>query len=90
MNGLHGRGKLMLVAAAPDPISINAFAMLTGKMIHGWPSGTAVDSEDTMNFAAFAKVRPQIERFPLEAANEAFAKVMENTIRFRAVLDIAS
>ena len=90
MNGLHGRGKLMLVAAAPDPISINAFAMLSGKMVHGWPSGTAVDSEDTMSFAAFANVRPQIERFPLEAANEAFAKVMENTIRFRAVLDMAS
>jgi D-arabinose 1-dehydrogenase-like Zn-dependent alcohol dehydrogenase len=50
----------------------------------------AVDSEDTMNFAAFANVRPQIERFPLEAANEAFAKVMENTIRFREVLDMAS
>jgi D-arabinose 1-dehydrogenase-like Zn-dependent alcohol dehydrogenase len=43
-----------------------------------------------MSFAAFAHVRPQIERFPLEAANEAFAKVMENTIRFRAVLDMAS
>jgi D-arabinose 1-dehydrogenase-like Zn-dependent alcohol dehydrogenase len=90
MNGLHGRGKLMLVAAAPDPISINAFAMLSGKMVHGWPSGTAADSEDTMSFAAFANVRPQIERFSLEAANEAFAKVMENTIRFRAVLDMAS
>jgi D-arabinose 1-dehydrogenase-like Zn-dependent alcohol dehydrogenase len=80
----------MLVAAAPDPISVNAFAMLSGKQIHGWPSGTAVDSEDTMRFAAFAGVRPQIEHFPLEAANEAFAKVMENTIRFRAVLDLAS
>ena len=90
VNGLHGRGKLMLVAAAPDPISINAFAILSGKLIHGWPSGTAVDSEDTMSFAAFAHVRPQIERFELEAANEAFAKVMENTIRFRAVLDMAS
>jgi D-arabinose 1-dehydrogenase-like Zn-dependent alcohol dehydrogenase len=79
----------MLVAAAADPISISAFAMLSGKMIHGWPSGTAVDSEDTMSFAALANVRPQIESFPLEAANEAFAKVMENTIRFRAVLDMA-
>jgi D-arabinose 1-dehydrogenase-like Zn-dependent alcohol dehydrogenase len=42
-----------------------------------------------MSFAALANVRPQIERFPLEAANEAFAKVMENTIRFRAVLDMS-
>jgi D-arabinose 1-dehydrogenase-like Zn-dependent alcohol dehydrogenase len=64
--------------------------MLSGKMIHGWPSGSAIDSEDTMRFSALTGVRPQIERFPLEGANEGFAKVMENTIRFRAVLDIAS
>ncbi|MFZ1865209.1 MAG: hypothetical protein WAU39_13375, partial [Polyangiales bacterium] len=76
-------------AAAPDPFSVHAFAMLSGKMIHGWPSGSAIDSEDTMQFSALTHVRPQIERFPLEAANEAFAKVMDNTIRFRAVLDMS-
>ncbi len=89
VNGLSSRGKLMLVAAAPDPFSVNALAMLSGKMIHGWPSGSAIDSEDTMRFSALTDVRPQIERFPLEAANEAFAKVMDNTIRFRAVLDMS-
>lgn len=89
INGLSGRGKLMLVAAAPDPLSVNALAMLSGKQIHGWPSGSAIDSEDTMRFSALTKVRPTLERFPLEQANEAFAKVMDNTIRFRAVLDMS-
>ena len=78
----------MLLAAAPDPIAISAMAMLSGKTIHGWPSGSAIDSEDTMGFSALTGVRPQIERFPLEGANEAFDKVMQNTIRFRAVLDM--
>jgi len=89
LDGLSSRGKLMLVAAAPDPFSVNAFAMLSGKQIHGWPSGSAIDSEDTLRFSALTNVRPQIERFPLEGANEAFAKVMDNTIRFRAVLDMS-
>ncbi len=89
LNGLSNRGKLMLVAAAPDPFSVNAFAMLSGKQIHGWPSGSAIESEDTMRFSALTGVRPQVERFPLEGANEAFAKVMDNTIRFRAVLDLS-
>jgi D-arabinose 1-dehydrogenase-like Zn-dependent alcohol dehydrogenase len=31
-------------------------------------------------------VRPRIESFPLERAEEAFARVMENRVRFRAVL----
>jgi len=89
LGGLRERGKLMLVAAAPDPFSVNALAMLSGKQVHGWPSGTAIDSEDTLRFSAQTGVRPQIERFPLEGANEAFAKVMDNTIRFRAVLDMS-
>ena len=79
----------MLVAAAHEPFAVNAFTMLSGKMVHGWPSGSAIDSEDTMSFSALADVRPQIESFSLEQANEAFAKVMENTVRFRAVLAIA-
>jgi propanol-preferring alcohol dehydrogenase len=89
INGLAGRGKLMIVAAAPDPISFGAFAMLSGKTIHGWPSGSAIDSEDTMRFSALTNVRPQVECFALEEANEGFGKVMENTIRFRAVLDMS-
>ena len=89
LNGLSGRGKLMIVAAAPDPISVGAMGMLSGKTIHGWPSGSAVDSEDTTRFSALTNVRPQIERFSLEQANEGFAKVMENSIRFRAVLDMS-
>jgi D-arabinose 1-dehydrogenase-like Zn-dependent alcohol dehydrogenase len=86
IDGLSSRGKLMLVAAAHGPFNVNAFSMLSGKMIHGWPSGSAIDSEDAMNFSDLADVRPKVETFPLEQANEALAKVMENTVRFRAVL----
>jgi len=84
--GLTSRGTLLLVAAALDPIEISALSMLSGRRIQGWPSGTSVDSEDTMRFSALSGVRPRTETFALEQANEAFAKVMENTVRFRAVL----
>jgi D-arabinose 1-dehydrogenase-like Zn-dependent alcohol dehydrogenase len=88
INGLSSRGKLMIVAAAHDPMSFGALPLLSGKMIHGWPSGSAVDSEDTMRFSALTNVRPHIERFSLAQANEGWAKVMDNSIRFRAVLDM--
>ncbi len=86
LGGLKARGKLLLVAAPFDPISVSAFPLLTGKTIAGWPSGTAMDSEETLAFSALSGVRPRIERFKLEQADEAFAKVMENRVRFRAVL----
>jgi D-arabinose 1-dehydrogenase-like Zn-dependent alcohol dehydrogenase len=84
--GLKARGKLLIVAAPFQPLTVSAFALLSGKSVSGWPSGSAVDSEDTMRFSALTGVRPKIEVFKLEQAEEAFARVMENRVRFRAVL----
>ncbi|CAN5924639.1 alcohol dehydrogenase [soil metagenome] len=86
VDGLKARGKLLIVAAPFEPLSISAFALLSGKTVAGWPSGNAFDSEETMAFSALAGVRPRIEKFALDQANEAFARVMENKVRFRAVL----
>ena len=86
---LSARGKLMIVAAPPGKVPVSALNLLSGKMIQGWPSGTAIDSEDTMNFSVLREVRPRIETFPLEQANEAFARMMANEARFRVVLKIA-
>ncbi len=86
VNGLKARGKLLIVAAPFDPLKVSAFGLLSGKTIAGWPSGSALDSEETMAFSALTNVRPRIEVFKLEQAEEALSKVMENRIRFRAVL----
>ena len=86
LNGLTPRGKLLIVAAAFAPLEVSALSLLSGKSIAGWPSGTAIDSEETMAFSALTGVRARIERFPLEKAEEAFTRVMENRVRFRAVL----
>lgn len=86
VDGLKKRGKLLIVAAPIDPIPVSAFALLSGKTVAGWPSGTAIDSEATMQFSARANVRPRIEKFAFEQAEEAYAKMMGNKVRFRAVL----
>ncbi len=86
VGGLKARGTLLIVAAPFEPLAVSAFGLLSGKKIAGWPSGSAIDSEDTMAFSALTGVRPRIETFKLEQAEEAFAKVMNNKVRFRAVL----
>jgi propanol-preferring alcohol dehydrogenase len=65
---------------------VNAMALLSGKTIAGWPSGSSIDSEDTMRFSALTGIRPRIEKFALEKAEDAFAHMMANKVRFRAVL----
>jgi len=86
LDGLKDRGKLLIVAAPFEPMRVAVFPLLSGKTIAGWPSGTAIESEETMSFAALTGVRPRVETFKLEQADQAFAKVMENRVRFRAVL----
>jgi len=86
IDGLSARGTLMLVAGAPEPMQVSAFSMLSGRRIHGWPSGSAIDSEDTLNFSALHNIQAQIETYPLEQANDAFERMMSNQVRFRAVL----
>ncbi|GEJ56002.1 alcohol dehydrogenase [Anaeromyxobacter diazotrophicus] len=84
--GLKPRGKLLVVAAPFEPLQVSAFALLSGKTVAGWPSGSAIDSEETLAFSALTGVRPRVERFPLEQAEEALAKMLQNRVRFRAVL----
>jgi alcohol dehydrogenase, propanol-preferring len=86
VDGLKPRGTLMIVAAPFEPLKISAMGLLSGKTIAGWPSGSSIDSEDAMAFSALTGVRPRVEAFKFDQAEEAFAKVMENRIRFRAVL----
>jgi propanol-preferring alcohol dehydrogenase len=86
VDGLKPRGKLLIVAAPFEPLRISAFALLSGKSVAGWPSGSSIDSEETMAFSALTGVRPRVETFKLEQAEQAFSKMMENRVRFRAVL----
>jgi len=86
IDGLKARGKLLIVAASFEPLTVSAVGLLSGKQIAGWPSGSAFDSEETLAFSALTGVRPRTEIFKLEQAEQAFGKVMENKVRFRAVL----
>ncbi len=86
VDGLKPRGKLLIVAAPFEPLQVSAFSLLSGKTIAGWPSGSSIDSEEAMSFSALTGVRPRIEKFKLDQAEEAFGKVMANKVRFRAVL----
>lgn len=86
INGLKARGTLLVVAAPAEPMSVSVFSLLRGRRIVGWPSGSAFDSEETMKFSALSGVRPRIETFKLEHADDALARVLANKVRFRAVL----
>jgi D-arabinose 1-dehydrogenase-like Zn-dependent alcohol dehydrogenase len=87
IDGLAPAGKFILVGAPDGPVVINPFPMLLGRRtVAGWPSGTGMDSEDTLNFSALTGVKPMIEIYPLEKAGEAYDRMMSGKARFRVVL----
>lgn len=91
VEGLGRNGCLMLLAGTPDSVTIKPGFLIAGRRrIQGWSSGQASDSADTLRFAALAKIRPAIEAFPLDQANEAYKKMIGGNVRYRAVLRMNS
>ena len=87
IDGLRVGGKLLVVGASADPITVTPIQLIGARRsIQGWPSGTARDSEDTLNFCALTGVRPMVETFPLEQAAAAYDRMLSGKARFRVVL----
>ena len=87
IDGLGVGGKLIVVGASADPISVTPIQLIgQRRSIQGWPSGTARDSEETLNFCALSGIRPMVETFPLEQAAAAYDRMLSGKARFRVVL----
>jgi D-arabinose 1-dehydrogenase-like Zn-dependent alcohol dehydrogenase len=90
LGGLAIDGKMIMVGASEEPVEVPVVQFIMGRRsIHGWPSGTAVDSQDTMVFSAMTGIRPMIEEFPLERAAEAYDRMISGGARFRVVLKMS-
>jgi D-arabinose 1-dehydrogenase-like Zn-dependent alcohol dehydrogenase len=90
MDGVAPNGKLLVVGASPEPLTISPLQLIPGRRdVAGWASGTGKDSEDTMQFSALTGVRPMIEKYPLEKAADAYEQMISGRVRFRVVLTMS-
>ncbi len=87
LGGLGINGKAIILGAAHEPLEVPAILLISGRRsVVGWPSGSPVDSQDTMSFSALMGVRSMNEIFPLEHASGAYELMMSGKARFRVVL----
>ncbi len=90
IDGLGVSGQLLVVGASTDPINVTPVQLIMARRsVRGWPSGTARDSEDTLNFCALTGVRPMIETLPLEQAAAGYERMLSGKARFRVVLTMS-
>ena len=87
VDGLRYNGELIILAATPEPIEVSPFQIIaTSKTVHGHPSGTSRDVEETLRFAALTGIRPMTEALPLEQVDMAYNRMMSGEATFRMVL----
>jgi D-arabinose 1-dehydrogenase-like Zn-dependent alcohol dehydrogenase len=87
LGGMSINGKLILVGNPDQPVEVTGRLLIAGRRsISGWPSGSPIDSQDTLAFCALTGIRPMTEVYPLERAPEAYERMMSGKARFRVVI----
>ena len=87
LGGLGVTGQLIIVGAVATAAGVGLPAHpAVGK---GWYSGTATDSQDTVNFSVLEGVRSMNEVYPLEKFAEAYERMASGKSRFRVVLTMS-
>jgi alcohol dehydrogenase/propanol-preferring alcohol dehydrogenase len=90
VDGLAPSGNLLVPAAPAEPLTTGVFSLIMKRSsIAGWYSGTARDSQDTMEFSTLNGVHPMIEKYPLDRVAEAYEQMHSGKVRFRVVLTIS-
>ncbi len=87
VNSLRPKGMLCVVGVSPSPMQINAFSLIGAqRAVSGSPSGSPRDLHEMLDVAARHGVKAITERFAMNKANDAVARVKKNQVRYRAVL----
>lgn len=85
---LGPKGRLHLVGAVLEPLSLPVFPLLMGqKAVSASPLGNPAVTAEMLQFCARHKIAPQVETFPMSRVNEALARLRSGKPRFRIVLE---
>jgi uncharacterized zinc-type alcohol dehydrogenase-like protein len=81
-------GKLHFVGAILEPIPVHVMSLLVGKKsISSSPSGSRIQTDVMLRFAAQHNIAPQVEYFPMSKVNEAMDHLKAGKARYRIVLE---
>lgn len=87
ISALATNGRITVVGASPEPITVGTGDLIgRGIQVSGSLTGSAIDNEDNLEFAARQGISPIIEEYSLERASDAFARMLRGDARFRIVL----
>lgn len=84
-------GKLVLVGLPSEPLSINAFSLVTGHhVLAGSGLGGIAGTQEMLDYCAQNKIASEVEVIPIQKVNEAYERVVKGDVLYRFVIDMAS
>ena len=87
VSALRPNGRLVFVGVPAAPVSLPVNSLLGGrKSVSGSVIGSPSDLAEMLDVAARHNIKAITERFAMDKANEAVARVKKNQVRYRAVL----
>jgi propanol-preferring alcohol dehydrogenase len=87
MGGLATRGRMIVLGVGAEAIQVSPLQLLFSSIgIEGALTGSPIENEDTLGFSLLKGIKPMIETFPLEKAEDGYRKMMIGNARFRIVL----
>jgi propanol-preferring alcohol dehydrogenase len=91
LGGLAAGGRLVVVGASDEPLSVTPLELIFGDVnIGGSLTGSSIENEDNLTFAAAQGIRALVEPAPLKNAPDAYDRMMSGDARFRMVLTVDS
>lgn len=85
---LAPRGRLHVVGAVMEPMSIPVFSLMGGqKSVSASPTGSPAVAASMLDFCARHAIAPQIEVFPMSRINDAVKHLRDGKARYRVVVE---
>ena len=89
IQGLRPDGRLVVMGADSEPISVSPMDMISRRLrLIGSQQNTREHLFEALEFVAKGKVKPMIEVFSLDQIGDAYKKVAEGKVRFRAIISM--
>ena len=86
LGGLRPEGRLFVMGLDQEKIAALPISLIGKVQIIGSQQNKRSDLVDILQLAADGKVKVMVETYPLEKINQALDRLIENKVRFRAVI----
>nr|WP_233158009.1 NAD(P)-dependent alcohol dehydrogenase [Actinokineospora bangkokensis] len=84
-------GALVNVGAPAEPLSVNAFSLLTDRRSFGGSMiGGIRETQEMLDFCAEHHLGAEVEVIPADKINEAYERVLASDVRYRFVIDTST